>query len=632
MIRKGEFLTLFTPCLLVLLASVTSQAQSAPPVAANVARPSTSSTGLSSLPADAQGPISAKLGKDDSRYWFHDNTDGVHAENAQQALTVDFTQRGAEVHSQNMHWWLQTSGYGYGDTLFPVSAAAPEATSNMVEYQRGGMTEWYANGPLGLEQGFTLAKPPGKPNGQPLTLALALSGDLVAGLEPSRTALALTGNAGRAALRYSGLTARDATGRELPSWLELRGQRLLLLRVDDRGARYPLVVDPWMQQAELTASDGAFADEFGLSVAVSGNTAVVGAPGDGPTLNEGAAYVFVRKGGTWTQQTGADRVRWGFWRIFRLVCSGERQHGVVGAFGHYVGSNQYQGAAYVFVRSGTTWSQQAELTEPEGAEGDYFGNSVAVSGNTAVVGAPYHTVGSNFGQGAAYVFVRSGITWKQQQELTESDGADQPEFGYSVAVNGSTVVVGAPYHTVGSKYQQGAAYVFVRSGRTWSQQAELTASDGKAADFFGWSVAGDSSTVVVGSPGVPRINPSYKGAAYVFVDSGTTWNQQAELRASDGEASDEFGLSVAVSGPTAVVGAPNHLVDSNQFLGAVYAFVQNGTKWMKQAELVPEGTGYVGSGFAVAVDGSTLVGGLPVNRSGRISARVRRTCSCCPRR
>ncbi|MGH3430532.1 MAG: FG-GAP repeat protein, partial [Mycobacteriales bacterium] len=236
--------------------------------------------------------------------------------------------------SHSAHWSLAARGYGYGDALVPLSGAAPQASANRVEYRRGAVTEWYVNGPMGLEQGFTLSEPPGKPNRQPdhqpVTVALALSGDLVAAVDPGGKAVTLTRKDGQVALRYTGLTARDAAGRDLRTWLELHGERLLL-RVEDKGARYPLVVDPWVQEAELIASDGEKFECFGVSAAVDGTTVVVGAP-----------------------------------------C-------------HIVGSNQSQGAAYVFVQSGEKWTQQAELITSDGAANDQFGSFVAVSGSTVVV-------------------------------------------------------------------------------------------------------------------------------------------------------------------------------------------------------------------------------------------------------
>jgi hypothetical protein len=571
-----------------------------------------SATGLSSLPADAQGPISARLGKDDPGYWVHRSAEGFHGENPRQALVAEFAQQGAEVHSHNLFWGLEARGYGYGDALYPVKAVAPQANANRVEYRRDGLTEWYENGPLGLEQGFTLAHRPGKANGQALTVELGLRGDLVAALQPGGTVLELKGKDGKAVLRYAGLQARDATGRELRSWLEVRGERLLV-RVEDKGARYPVVVDPWIQQAELTASDGQDSAELGASVAVSGSTAVVGSPylTVGSNATQGAAYVFVESGGTWSQQaklTASDGAAQD-WFGNSVAVSGSTI--VVGALQHQVGSNTQQGAAYVFKQSGTTWSQQAELTSSDGAAFDQFGTSVAVDGSTALAGAPCHPASDgSCGPGAAYVFVKSGTNWSQQAELASSDGATFDFFGSSVAVSGNMTAVGAPYHQVGSNREQGAVYVFVQGGTTWSQQAELTSSDGGGDDNLGDSVALSGGTVVAGAPLHAIGSHPWQGAAYVFVQSGTTWSEQAELTAPDGGAIDQFGNSVSVDGGTAVVGSYNHIVDSNVGQGAAYLYVQSGTSWSQQEELIAfDGAPYDYFGRSVAVDGSTIVVG-----------------------
>jgi len=227
----------------------------------------------------------------------------------------------------------------------------------------------------------------------------------------------------------------------------------------------------------------------------------------------------------------------------------------------------------VFVQnSDGTWSQQAELTASDGGNSDYFG-AVAVSGSTVVVGAPYHHVGSNISQGAAYIFVPNGGTWSQQAELTSSDGASFDYFGALVAVDGGTVAVGASNHNA----NQGAAYVFEQNGNgTWSQQAELTASDERQYDYFGANVALSGNTVMVGAPNHPDADPPPKpgpGAAYVFVqNSDGTWSQQAELTPSDGKQGDTFGYSLGVSGSTAMVGAYLKTVGSNLNQGAVYVF------------------------------------------------------------
>ncbi len=298
----------------------------------------------------------------------------------------------------------------------------------LVQGREDGVEERYLAGPLGLEQSFVVRSSPAGTG--PLAIEVAFAGLTPELAEGAPSRVLLRDEAGRVRAGYRDLVAVDAEGWELAARMDV-GEAGVTLVVDDTAAVYPLRVDPlvvWTQQPELTASDGAMLDEFGWSVAVSGGTAIVG------------------------------------------------------AYGHTVGSNADQGAAYVFVQSGTTWTQQAELTASDGAAGDSFGYSVAVSGGTAVVGAPTHLIGDNVDQGAAYVFVQSGTTWTQQQELTASDGAGGDEFGSSVAVSGGTAVVGAYAHTVGSNADQGAAYVFVQSGTTWTQQQELTASDGAADD------------------------------------------------------------------------------------------------------------------------------------------------------
>ena len=159
-----------------------------------------------------------------------------------------------------------------------------------------------------------------------------------------------------------------------------------------------------------------------------------------------------------------------------------------------------------------------------------------------------------------YVFVQSGTTWNQQAELTASDGAAYDLFGVSVAISGSTAIVGAGGKTVASNADQGAAYIFTQSGGVWSQQAELIASDGSAYDWFGLSVAVDGGTAVAGAYNKTVGPNSGQGAAYVFTQSGTSWSQQAELTAADGDSYDQFSGSVAVSGTTALVGSPLHTV------------------------------------------------------------------------
>ncbi len=192
----------------------------------------------------------------------------------------------------------------------------------------------------------------------------------------------------------------------------------------------------------------------------------------------------------------------------------------------------------------TVAGKQQGVTAGDGATDDVFGFSVAISGTTAVVGAYRHKVGSNSGQGAAYVYTLSDSSWTLQQELTAADGTANAQFGNSVAVSGDTLVIGSDNRQVGSNSSQGAAYVYARSGTTWTQQVELTAADGGAFNYFGNSVAISGNTLAIGAYGHTvgsNIN-SAQGTVYLYTRSGTTWISQAELTGSDSLGNDQFGV------------------------------------------------------------------------------------------
>ena len=326
------------------------------------------------------------------------------------------------------------------------------------------------------------------------------------------------------------------------------------------------------EDAKLTASDAAAADLFGGSVALSGDTIVMGARGDDDAGNQsGSAYVFVRSGSTWNEQAKltASDAEGGDNFGYSVALSGDTA--VVGAWIDDHAGGNLAGSAYVFLRSGTSWTEQAKLTASDAEDFDRFGVSVAVSGDTAVVGA--HSDGDQFG--SAYVFVRNGTSWSEQAKLTASDAATDDEFGRSVALSGDTAVVGSFHDDHAGGPDAGSAYVFVRSGTGWSEQAKLTASDAAGGDEFGLSVALSGDTAVVGAVSDDHAGGTNAGSVYVFLRSGTSWNEQAKLTASDAAASDSFGFAVAFAGDTAVVGARND--DDNGFgSGSAYVFVRSG--------------------------------------------------------
>jgi hypothetical protein len=414
------------------------------------------------------------------------------------------------------------------------------------------------------------------------------------------------------------------------------------------GAAYVYVRsgDTWAPQAYLKAPNAESSDEFGISVAISGNTIVVGASKENSSQSS-----ILHAGSLPTAATDDD-------------------------------SAALAGAAYVFVRSGAIWSTEAYLKASNPEASDNFGASVAIDGDTIVVGAPNEdsnqgtishagsfptAAGDNdaaSAAGAAYVFTRSGGVWSQQAYLKACNAEGADSFGEVVAISGDTVVVGAKGEDGGlpgvlnagslptaasdsdAANGAGAAHVFVRSGTTWTQQAYLKSSNPGLGDLFGYPVAISSDTIVVGAhreagnntlvinsatlPSTATANNlvTAAGAAYVFFRSGTTWSQQAYLKAPNAETNDEFGYALAISGDTIVVGA--HLEDSNQetisqatalptpgtdndanaSAGAAYVFARQAGVWSQNAYLkAPNPDANDRFAAAVAISGSTIAVG-----------------------
>ncbi len=467
-------------------------------------------------------------------------------------------------------------------------------------------------------------------------MALDLSGQLQPRLIDSGQGLLFNSSGGRLALRYAGLTVRDARGRKLRASLALSHGRLLI-HVADRRATYPLHVDPLLQAAKLTGSGAVENDLLGYSVAVSGTTVFVGTPWAKVGANErqGAVYVFTEPGGGWSNETQAAKLTASDGAPFADLGEGVAVSGTTvfaGAPHATIGPDEQQGAVYVFSKPGGGWSnetQAAKLTASDGAKADRLGTSVAASGATVVAGAPQAKIGSAEMQGAAYVFTEPGGGWSnetQAAKLTASDGAANVDLGESVAVSGTTVVAGAAGAEIGANNDEGAAYVFTEPGGGWSnetQAAKLTASDGAANAALGFGVAASGSTVLAGAPQA-KVGPNKnQGAAYVFTEPGGGWSnetQVAKLTAAGGGSGAYLGVSLALSGTTAIVGAPDADIAPAGFKGAAYVFTQPGGGWSgerHQAEVLSaaEPSGY-GFGWSVAVAGSTVVAGAPFFSDG----------------
>jgi len=340
----------------------------------------------------------------------------------------------------------------------------------------------------------------------------------------------------------------------------------------------------WTQQARLQASDIANNAFFGNAVALSadGNTALVSISpdGNGP-IKVGAAYVFTRSGNVWTQQQRLQAddtgVGDGFGGTLALSADGNIAFVSAGGDDHAAGVDA--GSLYVFTRSGGVWTQQQRLQADDAGPGDVFGTvAITPDAGTVLVGAAGDNNSGGSDAGSAYVFIRNGATWTQQARIQAADGGAGDNFGFSVALGagGNTALVGAHRDDHAAGVDAGSAYVFTRSGTTWTQQQRLQAGDARPDDFFGGRVAlsVDGNVALVTAHRADDGERSLAGAAYVFTRSGAAWAQQHKLQIHDPTSHDEFGTSAALSadGNTALVGAAFHRVNG-LFSGAAYVFV-----------------------------------------------------------
>ncbi|TAE32990.1 MAG: hypothetical protein EAZ91_03785 [Cytophagales bacterium] len=389
---------------------------------------------------------------------------------------------------------------------------------------------------------------------------------------------------------------------------------------------YPLPLSPFGTSPLIDrfASDGATNNRFGFSVAMDGNYAVVGA--SGASSDQGKAYVFARLGNTWVEQAILTAPGGATGDYFGTSVAISGDYIVVGAYSRDVRvsssvTNTDQGTAYVFVRSGTTWTLQTTLLNSDGAAFDNFGSSVSIAGDYILVGASDKTVGANSRQGKAYIFTRSTgpifTTWVQQANLSASDGAATDYFGESVSIAGGYAMVGASGKDIGTNFNQGKAYIYVRAGTTWILQTSLTASDGAANDYFGVSVAIAGDYAVVGAYG----KNSSAGKVYTYARSGASWVALVPLTPSDLVAADFFGYSVALSGDYLLVGAPDKDVSGNTNQGAAYLYQRSGVGWSFVRRITDDSPAdtYNGAGVSIS-NGSFVIGGSGFqDRRGKVA-------------
>jgi len=548
--------------------------------------------------------ISATLGQHSPQYTVKKARIGYSTENPANHLTARFTSEGIGLQRLHAEWGMQLTGWGYDANVTAAAKVAPHSTANRVEYARENLTEWYVNGPVGLEQSFRIAHAPWSENkGQhTLTLSFALRGNWNNPAETRNQEILLQDENGGPALRYGGLTVHDASGRVLTSWMDVHAQNLQL-EVAVEGAEFPVIIDPtYSEIAQLSASSAPPNSLLGAAVAISddGSVIVAGACGisslNCSTTINGAAYIFVEPQGGWAA-------------------------------------------------AGTTTQPAVTLTSglPAGI-GDGFGSAVAISGDgkTIVVTAPQSQCDN--GQsctGEAFVFIAASEAWTAQNQnavavLQATDSTPGDFFGTAVAIDGtgSTIVIRQynpnTYYSHLNLYLEPSGGWAKEPGGEANENAQLQSSDAQAGDNFGNGVAigEDSSTIATGASAAN----SFKGEAYVFVKPAAGWSslpgpetgkltsETVMLQSSDNSGSSEFGWWTAVdqSGDTILIGAPYQNQTNAQAAGEAYVFLRpsGANGWAttnpltETTRLEASGSAAAGNGFGVNVsiseDGTTV--------------------------
>ena len=333
---------------------------------------------------------------------------------------------------------------------------------------------------------------------------------------------------------------------------------------------------------KLSASDGAAVDYFGWSVSISDDHAIVGSYSDDNVgTDAGAAYIFHYDGSDWVEQAkliASDAANQDYFG-YSVCLSGD--NAIVGAYQDDDNGNS-SGAAYIFHRNGSTWTEQSKLTATDGSNQDQFGRSVSISGDYALVAA-YKDDTHGPDAGSVYPFHFDGQNWVEQGKLTASDGAAFDNFGRSVSLSGDYALIGASGDDE-SGTVPGSTYIFRFNGLNWVEEFKLTASDGAPGDRFGQAVSLDGDFALVGAVGDDD-NGDIAGSAYIFHRVGTTWVEQEKLKPADGAAFDNFGRSASLSGNSALLGAGGD-DDNGPYSGSAYLFHYDGSTWTEQTKLI----------------------------------------------
>lgn len=364
-----------------------------------------------------------------------------------------------------------------------------------------------------------------------------------------------------------------------------------------------------IEEFKITASDADRDDEFGNSVSISGDYALVGSPRNSDDGSQsGSAYVYVRNDGEWTEQiklTASDADTGDF---FGRSLSIDGDYAIISAYRND-NDGEMSGAAYIFARDGEEWTEQAKLTASDADVGDYFGLSVSISGDYAIAGA-YGNDDRGENSGSAYIFVHDEGDWVEQAKITAHDTNFEDYFGCAVSISGDYAIIGAEGDS-DFGISSGSAYIFVRNGDEWREQAKLNADDEREIDIFGSAVSINENYAVVGAL-LDDDHGENSGSAYIFVREGDEWTQQAKLEASDGYTEDYFGFSVSINGDRAIVGAYGNDYNGGDLSGSAYIFVREGDEWSEKGKILSSDIGSGdGFGYSVSIHGDYAITGSP---------------------
>jgi|GEM_PF-1716110 len=615
------------------------------------------------LPSDLRLAINRTMGRDQAAYHFMESGAGCfEARYAALGADVLVGPKGLTVRTGAGAWTLGASAPSVSGNA-PAPGLPRQTAPNRVEVDRGWAIEWVVNGPSGLEQGWDIPKRPSwAANEEELLIPLEQGGNLRAvAAEAEGKAICVRDAQGREILRYTGLQVIDSAGRELPARFETRpDDGALWIKVTDTGATYPITIDPWVQSAKLFATDRQANDNLGYSVALSSNGMICAAgaiqSSSGGTNGAGAVYIFTNSAGSWsgvsnqaTKLFATDR-QTGDWLGNSVALSADGRICAAGAIHADPGGTNDAGAVYIFTNAAGSWAnvsnEATKLFATDRQEGDYFGQSVALSadGKICAAGAASSSPGGTNAAGAVYIFTNAAGNWasvsNETAKLFATDRQWLDNLGYSVALSadGGICAAAANWSSPGGVSQAGAVYIFTNSAGSWTgisnQAAKLFASDRQDSDHLGSSVAlsANGGICAAGTPNSDPGGTSQAGAVYIFTNAVGSWsgvsNQAAKLFASDRQDSDNLGYSVALSadGGICAAGAPSDPLSTTN-AGVVYIFTDAAGSWAGVSNQTAkffasdrQANDNLGSSVALSADGGICAAGAYGSSAGGTNA------------